>query len=421
MIVQTPTAIRVELTSPGKPRELAVEGLRGLAALMVVYTHLLAPFSDVDPGYAPSTLFWKFEAGQGAVLFFFVLSGYVIGITNSAPPRPGSLGNYAWRRVIRLVPLYLLAVGLSVAIRPTDSFRTIAGNLVFLQNTLPYGDWHAPLLSSNTNLWSLNYEVLYYILFPLIWITGGRGWAWLVGAGGLGIAAWCLPISAALLACYAAGWAFWLAGYCLAQAPRVSLEDPLRAPWPSLAILWLVTWHVKPLWYFTRRFEFLPSGEAWMNFTYYDFIPVCVALLMVGSGRLPRLSRMILYTALFIPLGFLLWRTARGRLFADSNAIDDALCLVATGLWWFRPSTAILSRFASLGAISYGLYIFQRPAQWLIRDAGWLPSGSVFTLTLRIFLVLVVTLAIAWITESRLQPWIRGRLLRVRASDAKHS
>jgi peptidoglycan/LPS O-acetylase OafA/YrhL len=401
-----------------KTRELRVEGLRGLAALMVVYTHLFAPFKDVDPLFAPSRWFWMLEAGQGAVLFFFVLSGYVIGITNASPAAPGAVASYTWRRMIRLVPLYILAVGLSVLVRPMDTPGTIIGNLLFLQNALPYGSLHVSLLSSNTNLWSLNYEVLYYILFPFVWLTGGRSWAWVAGAALLGIAAWALPVSGALVACYAAGWTFWLAGYCLAKAPRITNETAARLPWPSLMLLWIVTWHVKPFWFFARRFGFLPEDAAWMNFTYYDFLPCCLALLLVASRRDVRAQSGLILTALAIPLGFLIWRTSRGRLFADGNAIDDLLCLSALALWWWRPPSNALARFAPIGAISYGLYIFQRPVQWFIRDASWLPAGTAATFSLRFILIAAFTLTVAWFTEARLQIWIRHRFTKLQASRA---
>jgi peptidoglycan/LPS O-acetylase OafA/YrhL len=103
--------------------EAGTEGLRGLCALIVLYTHLFAPFPHIDPGYAPTEAFWWFEAGQGAVLLFFVLSGYVIGLTNQRPFSRAAAANYGWRRFVRIVPLYVLAVLLSYWVQPVDSWR----------------------------------------------------------------------------------------------------------------------------------------------------------------------------------------------------------------------------------------------------------------------------------------------------------
>ena len=178
---------------PGRPHDLRLEGLRGFAALMVVFTHMLPPYPYVDPGYAASPAFWKVEAAQGAVLLFFVLSGYVIGLTNREVFSATAVVDYARRRAVRLIPLYLLAVGLSVAVGPAESWTTIWGNVFFLQNWLPYGPYSFPLLAANANLWSLNYEVLYYLLFPFVWATAQRWPFWLAGAAVLSTLGWLLP------------------------------------------------------------------------------------------------------------------------------------------------------------------------------------------------------------------------------------
>jgi peptidoglycan/LPS O-acetylase OafA/YrhL/ADP-heptose:LPS heptosyltransferase len=392
--------------------EPGTEGLRGLAALMVVYTHLLAPFPDVDPLYRPSPLFWKFEAGQGAVLLFFVLSGYVIGLTNDTDFRRGLIGNYVQRRALRILPLYWVSIILSVAVRPVDRGFTIFGNAFLLQNDLPYGRWHVPQLAANTNLWSLNYEALYYLLFLAVWASGKKWKPWLCGTGVLAIAAWRLPAGGALIASYAAGWTFWMAGYGLAMARHDEAEAAgQRLPWPSLILLWLVTWHTNPTWFLARRLHLLPATDVWMNYTYFDFIPSCVALLIVASGRRPRGFKIITGLTLAIPLTFLLWRRLRPHPLSPDFVLEDILCVVAAVLWFYRPSTKFFAWVAPVGAISYGLYIFQRPVQWLIRDASWLPTGSVGSFVARLVLIFAASMFVAWLAERRLQPWLR-RLFR---------
>lgn len=56
-------------------RQPALDGLRGWAALVVLMTHLVAPFLA-----APPLLFWLPVDGTLAVYVFFVLSGYVLSI-----------------------------------------------------------------------------------------------------------------------------------------------------------------------------------------------------------------------------------------------------------------------------------------------------------------------------------------------------
>lgn len=377
---------------------------------MVVFTHMLAPYPHVDPGYSPSPVFWKFEAGQGAVLFFFVLSGYVIGLTNHRAFSGAAVVGYARRRAVRLLPLYFLAVALSVAAIPTELLRTVVGNLLFLQNELPYGTHHFLLLAANTNLWSLNYEVLYYALFPLVWMTAAHWPRWLLGTAAVGAIAWRLPQFGDLIATYAAGWTFWLAGFGLARAPQVPPDEPAnRLPWPSLMLLGLAIWHLKPMWWLGHRFGLVPE-HGWMNYTFYDFIPACLALIMAATGRRPRGWRLILQGALWLPLAYLAWRFFRGRLFVDDLKIDDGLCLLGAALWWWRPGPRALAWVAPVGAISYAIYIFHSPIQeMVIRHAG-LPSGSPATFALRCGVILALVVAASWLGERVLQPWLRRRL-----------
>jgi len=389
--------------------EWGTEGLRGFAALLVLYTHLLWPAAHLDSGYAPSEWFQWFEASQGAVLLFFILSGYVIGLTNKAPFSGRAFRHYGLRRVIRLVPLYWVAIALSVWVRPVDSLGVVAGNLSFLQNSLGYGSVSMPVLQANTNLWSLNYEFLYYLLFPLVWcLSPGRP----LVPGLLGLAvvlgAVLVPGLGAVAGCYALGWLFWLAGYALAFAPLADRDALVgRLPWPSLLLLWFATWHTKPLWHFMHRFGLLPLQEAWIDYSYLDFLPVSVCLLLAASGRRPRYTRLLVLVSFVFPLAFLAWVCLRGRLMMDAFSVDTVFLLAALVLCSWKPSTRFIARLAWVGSISYGLYIFQRPVQWFILDASWIPTGTVFSYSLRLTLCLVLTLTLSWFLERMLQPCLR--------------
>jgi peptidoglycan/LPS O-acetylase OafA/YrhL len=394
-----------------KTTEWEIEGLRGLAALMVLYTHLLAPNHDVDPGYVPSVRWQDFEAGQGAVLLFFVLSGYVIGLTNQGPYSAAAGGIYLLRRFVRLVPLCWLAIVFSVIVLPRDSCRVILGNLLFLQNNLTYGGLHAPLLVANTNLWSLNYEAIYYVIFLALWarpvgLAGPFAVAGVLVALGLTV-----PGFPPFLTNYAAGWMFWLGGLWLATTPRATTDD-VRWPWPSLLLFGLASWKIKPLFFLTRRAGLTSPIEGWVNITFVDFIPVCVALVMIVGLRRPRQAWALVYAAAAVPVAFLAWRMIRGRFLMDELVVYDWVILAGIGLWWLRPSLRFFRGIAPLGAISYGIYIFQRPAQWAIAYADWLPAGRASTFALRAVIIAGLTVGIAWLAEKKLQPLIRRLLLR---------
>ena len=405
-------------TAPEKSSayEHATEGLRGLAALLVVYTHALAPDPVTDLNFSPSPRFMRLDASQGAVLLFFVLSGYVIGITNKRVLSGPAVGEYLKRRAVRLVPLYLIAVALATAVGGFYGWRELVGTIFFLQHDLPFFGNVIPVIKADHSLWTLNYEVIYYALFLLVWIRPRAHAIWLSFALLCGIALWKLPISGAFFATYAAGWAFWLAGYCLAQTSKNESDAVGHSlPWPSLALIWFVTWRVKPLWWIAHRFHLLPVEESWMNFSYFDFIPASILLLIATSGRRPKYYRAIAYAVVIWPIAFLAWRAWREHFGPGTFSFEAALALLAVALWKWRPSTAFLSIFAPVGSISYGIYIFHSPIQWFVANHSHLPSGNLAAFILRTAVFLSLTWLVAVVAEKHIQSWIKNAIVRKKA------
>ena len=95
-------------TSVTKPRYDLLDGLRGVAALMVILYH-------VGEGFATSSRDQVINHGYLAVDFFFVLSGFVIGYAYDGRWQRGmSTANFILRRIIRLQPMVVIAVLLGV-------------------------------------------------------------------------------------------------------------------------------------------------------------------------------------------------------------------------------------------------------------------------------------------------------------------
>lgn len=87
-----------------KPRYELLDGLRGVAAVLVIWYHFFE-------GFATSPTDQMMNHGYLAVDFFFVLSGFVIGYAYDDCWRRGmTAGRFMLRRVIRLHPMVILAV-----------------------------------------------------------------------------------------------------------------------------------------------------------------------------------------------------------------------------------------------------------------------------------------------------------------------
>ncbi len=135
----------------------ALDGLRGIAALLVVAQHT-----------------WAEGAGVGSmgVEIFFVLSGFLIGgILLEAVGTPGWAGHFYLRRTLRIWPLYFAVVAIILATdhavahpmnAPAWMLWTFMGNFVPVQPD-------AVRLSANV-LWSIAIEEQFYLLLPAIMV-----------------------------------------------------------------------------------------------------------------------------------------------------------------------------------------------------------------------------------------------------------
>ncbi len=182
-----------------KPRYEVLDGLRGVAALLVVAYHLFET-------YATSSETHIINHGYLAVDFFFALSGYVIGYAYDDRWNRMSIGSFFKRRLVRLHPLIVLGtiiglctfyLGGSPAFPQVD--ETSVGLLLLVAligifmlpcpRFLDIRGWQdfAPL---NGAAWSLVWEYFANILYALF-IRHFRTWmiaAFVVGSGALTLA-----------------------------------------------------------------------------------------------------------------------------------------------------------------------------------------------------------------------------------------
>ena len=161
----------------------ALDGLRGVAVLLVVVSH-----SWIGPLFT----FWP-RMGWTGVELFFVLSGFLItGILLDAREAPGYFRNFYLRRVLRVFPLYYFVIAgsfLLAAWLPAE----LAPKLViprghewtywfFLGNfSMARADMFSQFSPGVT--WSLAIEEQYYLLWaPVVLLLRGRALVYACGA-----------------------------------------------------------------------------------------------------------------------------------------------------------------------------------------------------------------------------------------------
>ncbi len=141
--------------------------LRGLAALAVVFDH----FSYYVLQHIRAVVYQWFDPGNYGVFVFFIISGYIVP---ASLERKGSVRTFWVSRLFRLYPLYLLAVGLAVALyvmhfgslrgEGADPETSIFSQLLMMSNVL-----------AGENLpnvvWSLSYEMVFYLLLTALFIA----------------------------------------------------------------------------------------------------------------------------------------------------------------------------------------------------------------------------------------------------------
>ncbi|WP_294591527.1 acyltransferase [uncultured Rikenella sp.] len=166
------------LQFPQKPHYEILDGLRGVAALIVVAFHLFEIYA-VDPLYVVPFI----NHGYLAVDFFFVLSGFVIGYAYDDRWGRMTLWDFCKRRVIRLQPMVVVGAvigGLCFYFGAGKMFPQIgevpvwqmllvmlAGCLLIPTTAAIRQPWHE-MFPLNGPAWSLFFEYIGNLLYAAV-------------------------------------------------------------------------------------------------------------------------------------------------------------------------------------------------------------------------------------------------------------
>lgn len=194
-----------------------LDGLRGLAALYVMVGHARWLLWEGYSGFmaqknnysildqAQVYFFSAFRYGHAAVMFFFVLSGFVVHLGYASKlANEGSTATFDWksyfiRRFRRIYPPLVFALLLTAALDYLGCYvlgwqelyfrKTIyplinqnvginLNPLDFLGNLLLLMDAYFPTFGTNGPLWSLKYEWWFYMVYPALWYISRYSWKW---------------------------------------------------------------------------------------------------------------------------------------------------------------------------------------------------------------------------------------------------
>ncbi|MBB4436929.1 MULTISPECIES: acyltransferase family protein [Rhizobium] len=136
----------------------SLDGLRGVAALLVIGAHIGLIF----PITAPHLV----TMGDEAVGLFFALSGFLMAhLYGSRPVTRENVLDFLVSRFARIYPVYVVAV---VLVAMLSSMQ----NLDFVQPIVSGTDFvrHVFLLGSSGVFWSIPPEIQFYLLFPVLWL-----------------------------------------------------------------------------------------------------------------------------------------------------------------------------------------------------------------------------------------------------------
>jgi peptidoglycan/LPS O-acetylase OafA/YrhL len=334
------TEVVVETPAPPgvKHRAQALDLIRAFAALSVLTYHVWL-YGLPNPN-APKREGWfaysLFELRIGLVVFF-VMSGYLLYRPllkdRRGAPREVRLGAYYWRRIVRIVPAYYLAIAGSVlllwGLADTPGVRLPpAGDLwmfaFFLQN---YS--RETLLTLDAPTWTLAVQAAFYLVFPLFLFVGAR----------MGRRAWMVPIALVLF-----GFLWNWVSYSNEWGPIARLALPAMLPYMALGML----------------IAHLPPAQSRKS---------AVTMILIGAA-------LAIANSVWHAIGF--GDLATGVLRDVPGAIGFGLIIAACAQPVIGASNR-LKPIEAFGRWSYGVFLWHLPLLLFMKGHGWLPESSILT------------------------------------------
>ncbi len=402
-----------------KKKIRTIEAIRGFAAIYVMLGHIVQ-------FYKPYVFFPKYEFitktlfgyGHQAVLLFFIVSGFSITYSSSNMDisDPRNIKDYFFKRFRRIYPLFFIVLLISLFVLPvTGTESDIKRNIMsfFFLTDIAAGSILNPI-PTNYPIWSLSYEVIYYLLFPnmlFFWRKIGQTRFFFIIliisilAGIIGLSGWPNHIFN-IMQYY---W-IWIAGAMLADAyimnKRINFDYINGMLISSMGFM--ITIEKMPIisyWFWALFFLtifitfFIKVSSVKIKIRLLNFIVGIVSLsicfcftyfdeIVYHSGLMRILIIAIGFGSVFL-------------IFLHSNTLNYAV-------------RKFLNYFVRSGSFSYALYIIHWPMIMLsVFIYEKYLKASFLYMSLLISINILVIVLFSWYLEERIQPKIVKLLNRI--------
>jgi len=402
--------------------EYNLEALRGGAALIVVLYHIIFFDQYLDPNYFPVVIKVLQFPGHLSVLVFFVLSGFVIGISNQQSLTIKTILPYLKKRFIRLYPIYFLSLVFTLLVAPVNySLYTIGSNFTLTQGVV------APVIWENCPIWSLHYEALYYLIFIPVSLFRMKLIFVFFASLILGLANYFFYpyLNTPIITSYAFGFIFWIAGLFISKyfTEKEAVTNYKLLVSNLFLFISLVYYNVFAsifnrivLVLFKHNIAFSENinwAKKIILFSDLSYLPYCVLSVLLFSNRQFKYKKIIVICMQILPAYTLFFIFKSIQVINVAEIIVSTICYIIS-LFLFFIKAEYLSFLSKkiihcgiwLGSISYGIYIIHFPILVIFKQI-FVFSGSLFSFLVRLGAFLFLTVVSSFMLEKRFQPWIK--------------
>ena len=362
-----------------KPHYAILDGLRGVAAIMVVIFHIFE-------AHATNHLDQIVNHGYLAVDFFFVLSGFVIGYAYDDRWGNMTLGDFFKRRLVRLHPMVVMGM--------------IVGAACFY-----FQDFDLWPNIGETPVWKmLLVMVIGFTLIPVPQSLDIRGWYEMHPLNGPGWTLFFEYIANILYALFIRNFSKTALSILVFLAGCALIHLAVTSPNGDV----IGGWSIEPT-------------QLRIGFTRLMY-PFFAGLLLFRVGKLIHVKNAFFWCSLLIVAILSIPRIGGSEHLWMNGLYDSLTIIIAFPLIVFLGASGeIKGKFATrlcnfLGDISYPIYITHYPILYIY--TGWVRDGKIpFQEALPVsLLVLVSCIVLAYVClkwyDVPVRAWLKGRVLK---------